>query len=153
MKTSKRGVTLVELLVATAILVTIAAVGIAVFNRLIEQTALDSSVQQVLSIFEEARSRTLASENDQQFGVHLATSSVTLFVGSTYNASASTNKVTTLVRRVSISDISMTGGATEVVFARLTGKASVTGTITLTLISDTSQTHTLTINSTGLVER
>ena len=142
-----------ELLVATAILVTIAAVGIAVFNRLIEQTALDSSVQQVLSIFEEARSRTLASENDQQFGVHLATSSVTLFVGSTYNASASTNEVTTLVRRVSISDISMTGGATEVVFARLTGKASVTGTITLTLISDTSQTHTLIINSTGLVER
>lgn len=152
-KTSKRGVTLVELLVAIAILVTIAAIGVAVFSRLTGQTALDASVQQVLSVFEEARSRTLASENDQQFGVHVTVSSVVLFIGNTYSAGASTNEVTTLVRRVSISDISMTGGATDVVFERLTGKANVTGTITLTLASDTSQTQVLTINSTGLVGR
>lgn len=153
MKTFRRGVTLIELLVAIAVLVTIAAIGVAVFSRLTGQTALDASVQQVLSVFEEARSRTLASENDQQFGVHVTISSVVLFIGNTYSAEASTNEVTTLVGRVSISDISMTGGATDVVFERLTGKANVTGTITLTLASDTSQTQVLTINSTGLVGR
>ena len=140
-KTTEQGITLVEILVSIAILVAIAAIGIAVFSRLTEQTALDASAQQILSVFEEARLKTLASENDQQFGVHVTTSGVVLFIGNTYNAGASTNEVTTLITRVLISDISMTGGSTDVVFERLTGKANVTGTITLTLSSDASQTR------------
>jgi len=143
---------MIELLIAIAIVGIIAAIGVAAFASFTGQAALDATVQQILSVFEEARTRTLASAGDQRFGVHVEASQVVLFLGDTYVSSSPTNENTVFNTRVTASDISLTAGATEVIFERLTGKADVVGTVTLSLVADSTKTATVRIDGTGVVE-
>ena len=143
---------MIELLIVIAIVGVIAAIGTGAFSRFTAQAALDGTAQQALSVFEEVRARTLASENDQQFGVHIDESQIVLFIGDTYTSGSPTNEVTLFNSRVTASDISLTGGATNVVFERLTGKADVVGTVTFTLASDPTRIKVLRIGRTGVVE-
>ncbi len=143
------GFTLLEILMVIAIMGILITIIISSFSILNKSQALEKSVRQGASIVSQARSLTLSSKEDSNYGVHFESSALTLFKGPTYSALDANNIVTPLNNLVSITNIALTGGGSDVVFKRLNGSINTPGTITYTL---SSKTKSLTISATGLIE-
>jgi prepilin-type N-terminal cleavage/methylation domain-containing protein len=148
-KPKSAGFTLVELLIVVAIVAIVAGITFASFNKMRTQQALLGASEQVTTLLNQARAKTLAAEDASRWGVKLASTTVTLFKGSTYSSSAATNVVVSLTG-VTIFASSLGGGATQIVFDRLTGKTANYGTITISAIADPTLTKVITIRSTGV---
>ena len=123
---------IIELITVIVILSVVLAILISVFSGFRSSGYLIDVETHIIGILRDARSQTLASRDNTQYGVHFETTKVVLFVGSTYNSSATTNKAYILPSGVRISNISF-GGTSDVVYARLTGVPSVSGSVTFQL--------------------
>ena len=146
------GFTLVETLVVVAITCMVAGMVMVSFSTYNSTEALAKDEGRVVAVFERARSLTLDSYNSSQYGVHIASSTLTIFQGSTYSAGATTNIVTTLNTKVQVQKVTLVGGGVDVIFNRLTGETSETGTTTISLITATTTTRSVTIFGTGLIQ-
>ncbi len=146
-----RGVTLVEGLAVVAILMLMVGVGARSFLRFTDDQTLAGAAVAVRAVLDDARARTLASQGGGAYGVHFAADSVTTFVAPSFTAGNPANEVTALAPSVELVT-SLTGGAADVTFARLTGAASVTGSVMVRLRKDSSMAKTITVNGTGLIE-
>ena len=147
----KRAFTLVETLIVLAIigiLVTIGLSSYTIFNR---AQALGKDEETIVEVLNQARTQTLSSVNETQYGVHITSSNVTLFTGSSYSAGATGNVVYTLQTSDTILTITLTGGGSDVIFSRLTGETADNGTVSI-YSSGAKTTKTVTIYKTGLVE-
>jgi hypothetical protein len=114
--------------------------------------ALDKDTATTVTVLEEARSRTLASYSASQYGVHFASSSLTLFKGSTFSSTDPNNEVIPLNPVSVITSLySFSDGGTDIVFTRLIGEAVQSGTFTLSS-TRASTTKTVTIYKTGIVQ-
>jgi prepilin-type N-terminal cleavage/methylation domain-containing protein len=149
---SKRGMTLTEIIVVIAVMSILLAMTVTAFDKLGAMRALDTDTQAIVLELQKARSLTLASKNEKQYGLHFASSSVTLFEGSTYIAGSASSTITYLNPFVSITSLSLTAGASDIVFDRLTGKTSQSGTIVVTLAGKLSATKTIAVYGTGVAE-
>jgi len=148
----KKGFTIIEVLIVLAIMAILGTFVAVSYSRFNSMQALDKTSALVSSVLNQARTLTLSSKDNTQYGVHLASGEITLFAGDTYSPSAGSNSVFTLNPQVSlIADIS--GGGSEVVFERLTGKTDQDGTITLSLVSGASSAKTITIFETGIIQQ
>lgn len=148
---SDRGLSYTELLVVIAVMAILATVLVGVFRNMNEASALRVSAQEVDTVLRAAQNNTLASNDSTVYGVHIDTDAVTLFVGQTYDPLSASNTVYVFQGTV-VATTSLTGGVNDVVFARLTGYPSATGTIEVSNSGHTA-TNTITIHGTGLVER
>ncbi len=152
-----KGFTTAEILVALGILALITGLSVSAFVALNRREGLQTSAETVKAVLSEARSKTLSAAYSTNWGVHFASSSVTLFRGSTYSSSASTNVLTTINSRVVISNVSKVGSCSSssctVVFNRLTGETDqASPTATVTLRDSQNSTQVITIYGTGIVE-
>src|SRR3989344_8880724 len=107
---SVRGFSLVETLVVIGVLSIMAALTFETYVSVNANKALDTDAQRVIAEIGQARSLTVGSKNDTEWGVHIASSSVTLFEGDTYDPGASSNIVSPLNSVVQVSSISLKGG-------------------------------------------
>lgn len=144
------GFSLLELLVVLAIISIVAAIVTTAFSTYRSNNDLKFAAERGVSMLREARAKSLSSENDMQYGVHFETAQIVLFAGSTYNASDPNNVVYAFPSTIQIFPITLTGGAVDVIFKRLTGETSQDGTVTMSLTADTSRTKTINIERTGL---
>jgi len=148
---SQRGYTLIELLIVIAIILVLVVVSVQGFIAYTRSTGPQAAARTVLGSLEEAHARTLASENDTEYGVHIDSDAVTVFSGTSYTAGHADNDVRTLPARTEVSAYSLTGGVDDIVFERLTGETQVTGTITVSRIGGT-ESRTITVHASGLSE-
>jgi Tfp pilus assembly protein FimT len=146
-----KGFTTIELLSVLCILFILTFIGLNMFISFRQNQSLQKDTETIVEVLAEAHSQTLSSKNASQYGVHVDTQKVTLFLGNSYNAGNATNKEFSL----SASDIVLTtnfsDGGNDIVFQRLTGEAVQSGTITVSVPS-TSQIKTVTIYKTGVIE-
>jgi len=149
---TQRGFSIIELLIVVSVAVIIFILATSTFSTFNKNRALSGSVENVVSVLETARSRTLASKDDYVYGVHFETDRVILFRDNTYDSGTTTNETTLLSTFTTITDISLLGGGDDVIFQKITGKVAEDGTITITLLRDTSASTTITILPTGVIE-
>jgi prepilin-type N-terminal cleavage/methylation domain-containing protein len=142
------GFTFVEILVVLAVLLIIGTMSIAGFRAMYQDSGERIVAQEIADALREARNNTIGAKNDTVYGVRVATSSVTRFIGSTYSMGNASNTVYTYDAGVTATGTLVN---TSIVFTRLTGAPSATGTIFVRNADGTSTT-TITIESTGLVE-
>lgn len=143
------GVTLLETLVAMAVLVAVSLVimgGLASFR---ETAALNQAVDETLELLREARAKTLGSEGAISHGVHFSPGSVTLFPGGTYATDNPANVTVTLPKAVTVSDILLSTTTGNVVFERLSGQSPAAGTVSFTAIRS-GRTKIIQILSSGI---
>ncbi len=145
-----KGISIIEVLVVIAILVGIIAVVTPSLSAFRNQQLLTNTAEDIVSLLNQARTRTLSSENSTYYSVHFETGRAVLFTGNTFSSGASTNISISANTLVMISGINLTGGGANVTFTRLTGDTAQDGTIVVSLVSDPSKTKTITINKTGI---
>ena len=145
----KRGVSVVELLVAIAILGIILAVVLTPFSKSRERATLDSAVVDILTGISQARSKTLASMDSSSYGVHFASNEVIIFKGTSFSSGDPDNDTISITQPAAVSDVTLdgeSGSSGEFYFSRLSGSPSASGTVT---VSSPSYSKTITITATG----
>jgi prepilin-type N-terminal cleavage/methylation domain-containing protein len=147
------GFSLIEVVVVLAILAVFSSVTWSVFSRFANGSLIDTQARLVYAVLSDARSRTLASKSDLQYGVHFATSSLVLFQGPSYDVAATTNATTTLSAKVSLAT-ALSDGASDIVFEKITGEASAYGTSTVLLLASSTPVSAVSIvvYPTGVIE-
>lgn len=141
---------LLEIIICIAILVILAGLASGSLGGLRRADALVSSTETVLSALNTARSQTLAARGGVHYGVHFASTTVTIFPGSTWSSSNASNTVMSLVPGVVVAALQLQGGGADIVFQRLTGKTAQYGTTTLQF-QKMLATSTITVQSTGSI--
>lgn len=146
-----KGFTLIEVLVSLALLAIVSGIVFISFSDLSDANALDSSVSNTVARLNEARSKTLSSKEDMQYGVHLQSDSIISFAGSSYVIDDPSNKSYDLNNAVEISNISIAGGS-DIVFDRLTGQTDNIGTFSIRLKDDINASSTIKVFGTGIIQ-
>jgi prepilin-type N-terminal cleavage/methylation domain-containing protein len=147
----ERGFTVMEVLIVVAVLAALATVTFSAFSNLSKSRILEKDAVSVVSLMNEARSLTLSSLEDSQYGVHLESSEAVLFKGLVYNSSDPDNQTITFHQRVTLSTISLVNGP-DVIFKKLSGSTEQFGTTTMTLSSNPIQQKDVILFTTGIVE-
>lgn len=137
----KKGYTLIELLIAIAVLTVILVISAATFYNLTKKSDIDISRDNIISTLNTARNKTVASEGSAQYGVYFdITSSPDRYI----LRSTSFEEIHDLLSTIEIS----IGGGSEVVFKRLDGSTDNYGSITIKHLT-TNETRTIYIYSSG----
>ena len=140
----RAGFTLIELLLSVTMISIIAGVSLPVYVSFQTRNELATTTSAVAEMLRRAQNYARTGMNDSQWGVAMTAASATLFKGSSYAArDTSFDEVLPFAGSLSAS------GLGEVVFTKLTGAPSTTGTLTLT--STTNDTRALTLNTKGVV--
>lgn len=150
-KRTVRGFTLAEIVVVSAILSIIALVSFSAFKNMHRASALRAGGDEVYQAFTDARAKTLGSEEGTVYGVFIASTSVTRFVGETYSAVSATNRVYSFEAGVTATGTGIVAG-TSTRFERLTGEPNVARVVYLRN-DDGTATSTITVHASGLIER
>jgi prepilin-type N-terminal cleavage/methylation domain-containing protein len=146
------GFSVIEMLIVMALTVIAATFAYSIFFETNRLQALDKDTVKIISLLERARSLTLSSKGDAQYGVHFESSRAVLFKGLAYSSSDSGNLPENLTSLSNISLWTLQGFGDNIIFDRLTGKTSQYGTIEISLVSDSAVKKTITVHSTGLIE-
>ena len=145
----KKGFSIVETIVVVAVLVLIISVVLYSLSTLKKSQAMKNAVGDVLSSIDKARSMSFASVNSTTYGVHFQSDKVVVFSGSTYSSSASDNDDINITSPASITNVtlnSLSGTSGDIYFTRLLGVPSKTGSVTITVGTNTKF---ITIATTG----
>ncbi len=147
-----RGFTLVEIVVVIAIALILTFLIFSALASYKKREALRNTPTAVRSILEQARSLTLSSRTDEVYGVHFEADRLVRFKGGSYSSSDPDNKPLVIDSATTISAITLNGGGVDIVFKKRTGQTDEYGTIIIELVSDATQTRTVTVHETGLIE-
>ncbi len=139
------GFTIIELLLVIAIIISIGTFSVVFFSRFLTQNAVANVQDQFLGEARKAQIYAMMGRQNGNWGVRFGSNTLTLFQGNSY---ATRNAAFDETFRVN-SNISI-AGFTEVVFTKVTGLPSTTGTYSITS-NDTSKQFV--INSQGVVSR
>lgn len=149
------GYSLVEILIVVGLSVMLIGLTITTFSGFSSMQSLDKDAEVVASYIQKARNQTLNSKNNNEFGISIASSTITLFEGTTYSPSASTNITYRISPKVFLFSNQMkTGGSvvSSFYFQQISGRPSATGTLQYRLINSASSTRTITLFGSGLIE-
>jgi prepilin-type N-terminal cleavage/methylation domain-containing protein len=151
-KKIKKGFTLIEILITISILTLLLGISMTAFSALTDQQSLDRDVETAISYLLRARNQTITGENNNNYGVYFASTSVTLFEGTAYAAGSSTNLVFNFNNRTYMETISLAGGANQVYFKKISGAPHATGTVTYRSSGLTNRQKLIRVYASGLVE-
>lgn len=146
---SRRGVSLIEFIIAFAVIAIIVTIVLPVFSTIKKNQVLNNAVENVASALDQARSQTLASLDSSEYGVRFEADEIIIFKGMVYSSGAPGNEVIEIAAPATISNVTLGGvsGSTgELYFNRLTGMPNKAGTVTLSV---SGTTRTVTISATG----
>lgn len=145
-----RGFTLIEVLVVMAIILIISTMVYLGFKDYADQQVFTGYVNEVALAMKEQRQKAIAGSNDVVHGVYVGTTSVVMFAGGTYMP-GDVGNVALPYKDGIIATSSLSGGVWELVFSRLTGEPTATGTL---VFNDSKGVNhaTLTIQALGVIE-
>ena len=139
------GFTLIEVLLSVAIISLITGMSLPILASFNDRNDLDLTTQSIVSQLRRAQTYSRGVNGDSQWGVYAQNGNAILFKGSSYAArDTSYDESTTISPAITVT------GLGELLFAKLDGTPSTTGSLTLTN-TNTNETRTITINAKGMV--
>ena len=146
MKKDAQGISLVELIVVITIGMIITTLSVSAFVNLSNSNLIEAASQSLLSEFRQAYSDSIESLANTTYGVHIATSSATIFSGTTYQNGANGNVVFTFPNNVTAS-----ATPSNFVFQQISG-TTTSGIIQVYISSNPNYERTILVASTGVPE-
>jgi prepilin-type N-terminal cleavage/methylation domain-containing protein len=146
----QKGVTIIELLIVVAIIGSLVSIVWPQFSKFRETYTHKNMLEDVLSILDKARSKSLASLNSSEYGVHFEQNKVIIFKGKVFSEISPDNEITNILEPVTITNI-FPGGSFY--FNRLNGMPSNATAISVTLSvqGNPGLTRIITISKTGAI--
>lgn len=142
---SKKGFTLVEMLVVIALVSTMAFVAAGVTRLSFQKSQIGMETEQLMSTIRLAQTRSISGYQDDVWGVHISSGQYILFRGADF---ASRDDSYDEIHE--FSNAVTAGGTSEIVFEIRTGETDDAGSVTLTH-GVTGQTETITITGQGRI--
>lgn len=137
------GFVLLEMLLVVALIGIVAGATVVWQRNALSTTQMNASADIVVQAVRRAQLSALAMRQDDAWGVTVASTSATVFLGTSYvGRDQSEDEVYDLEGSISVS------GLTEIIFAKRTGLPNTTGTVTLT---SGPESLMITINGRGTV--
>ena len=147
---NKKGMSVIELLIAVAVLGILFSIILPQFSKIRENQVLKAATSNILSSLNKAQSQTFASINSSSYGVHFQSDKVIIFKGAVYSATDANNEIMEIIEPARISNVTLSGisgTSGNVYFNRLSGTPNTTGTIT---VATSSYSKIITISATGV---
>lgn len=141
-KKMKAGFSVIELVIVVTIFILFAGISQITFFDFQRKSNLEISANNVVEALRYAKSNAQQVQNDTKWGVKINGSNVIVFSGNSYDA-----RNTAFDKEITLNGI-LTSGLSEIIFQKVTGETINTGTITLTL---GSQTKNIVINEKGTI--
>ncbi|MEX0672829.1 MAG: prepilin-type N-terminal cleavage/methylation domain-containing protein [Candidatus Paceibacterota bacterium] len=143
------GFSLLEIIVAIAIIGIITAISVAVFVNLHNTEALRRDASSISSLLETARVHSLSSKNNEPYGVYIEDNESMVFSGSTFDPN---NVITraSLHSTVQFDEITLTNSTSTVLFDKITGATDNHGVIVLESVRRAASS-TVSIEPTGSI--
>ena len=151
----ERGFTIFELVVVVAVLTILSAAVIGNFALQRKRANLHGNAEEVATTLKFAQNKALSSVNNSKYGVYIDDTATPhkyiLFKGNSYSGrDVSADIIHQLPSSMEFNSISL-GGGKEVVFNRLTGLSTQSGSLTVRVKSDTSQNETVYVSNSGAI--
>lgn len=134
------GITVIELLLVTSIMLTLGVMSISFYARFLTQNAVDNTATRLINSFRKAQIYSMTGKQNGIWGVKYVSNKITMYLSG--NLAFDEN--------YSVNDNITISGFTDISFAKITGLPSASGTIT---ISGNNSSKTVVINSQGVVSR
>lgn len=138
-----------ELIIVVSILAVIAVFMISGFKNFANFQQYNLAVSDVNFVLNQVRLSARSAESDSNHGVKITNNTITHFVGDVYDVSDPANEVFTY-NLVSLNPV-LKNGVDEIVFNKLTGLPSATGTIEVSGVGFIDTTI-IEITDTGIVQ-
>jgi len=139
----KKGFSLIEVLVAIAIISVISSIGVGGYSFFKASSEIDLNSQQVANLIRSSQKKAKAVRDDSAWGIDINASRVIIFQGSNFSSRDTNHDQTT-----SIKGLTSASGVTQIIFSKMTGLPDVSGTLTL---GNGASTKNIQINEEGLV--
>ena len=149
LRKAQAGFTLVEIIVVAALIAIIASVIMYGFSNYAGFQQYNSAVSDVSFLLKQSNMRARSAEGDSSYGVKFTSNSLTQFVGDAYSAADPDNETTTY--ELITFNLELTGGTDEIIFNKLTGLPSATGTIEVNGVHFTAST-TIEVTEAGVIQ-
>jgi len=149
---ARQGFTLIETLIVISVVILIVSLALFSYRYFEKKTELETITQKIVATLKLAQTKTLASENNSQYGVHFENNQYILFSGDTYQVDAPDKTTYSLPSRLEINDLSLNGGGSNVVFQRINGQTDQNGTISLRMINEPTKLEIINIHPSGQIE-
>ena len=146
-----KGMTLFEVIGVVAIVGVMASIAALSFSNFHSGQSLPNTVDEVTSLLDQARSRTLAGDSGIQYGVHIQNDRAIFFSGGTYSSTSTTNITMLFDSLITIASTTLQGGGSEIIFNKLTGETNQYGSFIIKKTSTSNGQKTITVSKTGLV--
>ncbi len=151
----QKGFTLFETLIVVGMLGILSAITTGAFVLMQQQSDLDAALTEVATVLKFAQSRTLASENDAQYGVYFDVSTTPnqyiLFKGASYaTRDVAYDQIKEVPKTTEFFSISL-GASSQIVFDKLSGGTLQPGSVPIRYKNNTSQLKTIYVASSGRV--
>ncbi len=150
------GFTLIEILVLITIVIVLFSISILVLSSFRAETELNEVVERVVILLEDARTRTVSSQDDSRYGVYFDDQStpnaLIFFKGSSYSLrDPSFDEDYFFPSDIRLETISLAEG-NEVVFQKITGETSSWGYVALASARDLEKTKTVYVSRMGQID-
>lgn len=147
MRTTNRGFSLTEILIAIGIISILSYVAVVGFAERRDATLVRGAIEQIQFHLEQARADALAGKNNEPQGVKFNSDSYVIFGGSSYDSGDSSNITHSLDTALEIS--TTLGGDETIIFSRLTGETGGTATVTVAISEDLTVFRQLEVGTRG----
>ena len=142
---ARRGFTLPEMLLSVTLLVMIGGMVMPMYRTFLVRDDLDIAATTLAQSLRRAQSLSISADGDMSWGVRVGVGSILVYKGASYVSRDSTYDENT-----SMPTSIIPTGVSEIVFSKVFGVPSATGTFIFT--SQANETRDITINGKGMVD-
>ena len=144
-----KGFTIIEIMIVVGIITILAGLSVPLSNSFLSRNELNSEALKITDALRSARAQAMFASEDSVWGVHFTSSSYIIFKGLTYNPADAYNNTFNLPGILTIGEITINGGGSDIIFDRIAGTTSTFGTTTIQ--NDASGSRTITVNRGGTI--